>query len=137
MEPQNNIASQRVAGSQLSRIHYSVLKYSLRNYSSMFIRYVWYSKIYILLLEIFCNSWVLIDLIPSSLVGKMTEEQDDENKLKWIYLRSHVFHIPFLGRTVGRAIAEVTIGLRRKVFLFLYIRGILSHILPFKTKMGG
>ena len=67
----------------------------------------------------------------------MTEEQDDENKLKWIYLRSHVFHIPFLGRTVGRAIAEVTVGLRRKVFLFLYIRGILSHILPFKTKKGG
>ena len=48
----------------------------------------------------------------------MTEEQDDENKLKWISLRSHVFHIPFLGRTVGRAIAEVTIGLIRKVFLF-------------------
>lgn len=65
----------------------------MRNYSSRLTYYVRYFKIYILLPEIFYNSCVLINLIPFSLVGKVDEKQGDENKLRCIYLRSHMCSI--------------------------------------------
>lgn len=80
--------------------------------------YVRYFKISVVLLEIFYNSCVLINLIPFSLVGEVDEKQDDENKLTCIYLGHTRVPYSLLVKDCGVEAIVWEEELGRNIFLF-------------------